>query len=205
VQHGRYTAGTATQYKPALLTGDTTHQQLATGFKVGTRLHSAPVIRIGDGRQVQLGDTLAADGRWRLIAFAGAGDNATADSPVGKLCSFLLDGLESPLKLFTPAEANVDAVFDVRGVFQQSHHSLAVTAMPELLFPKKGLYGLRDYEKAFCALEDAKHNIYTMRNINKAQGCLVVVRPDQYIAQVMPLSDSDALAKFFASFMLRVQ
>jgi phenol 2-monooxygenase (NADPH) len=205
VQHGRYTAGTATQYMPALLTGDTTHQQLATGFKVGTRLHSAPVIRIGDGRQVQLGDTLAADGRWRLIAFAGAGDTATADSPIGKLCSFLLNGKESPLKRFTPASANIDAVFDVRCVIQKSHHSLAVTAMPELLFPKKGRYSLRDYEKAFCALDDVKQNIFAMRNVNKAVGCLVVVRPDQYIAQVMPLGDTNALAKFFDSFMLTVQ
>jgi hypothetical protein len=203
VQHGRYTAGTATQYKPALLTGAAAHQALASGFKIGTRFHSAPVMRMGDGRQIQLGDTLAADGRWRLIAFAGNGDKATPDSPVGKLCNFLADSQESPLKQFTPDGANVDAVFDVRGVFQQSHHTLAVTAMPELLFPKKGRYGLRDYEKAFCALDDATQNIYDLRGINKESGCLVVVRPDQYIAQVLPLDDTVALTKFFAGFMLK--
>jgi 2-polyprenyl-6-methoxyphenol hydroxylase-like FAD-dependent oxidoreductase len=202
VQHGRYTAGTATQYKPALLTGEHAHQHLAGGFKIGTRFHSAPVIRLGDGRQVQLGDTLAADGRWRLIAFAGNGDTATADSPIGKLCSFLLDSPESPLKHFTPAGANVDAVFDIRAVFQQSHHLLAVTDMPELLFPKKGRYGLRDYEKAFCSVDDAKLNIYAMRSVNKEAGCLVVVRPDQYVAQLLPLSDCAALTHFFANFML---
>lgn len=205
VQHGRYTAGTATQYKPALLTGASTNQHLAAGFQIGTRFHSAPVTRLGDGKQVQLGETLAADGRWRLLAFAGNGDTGTPESPLGKLCSFLLDSRESPLKLFTPSGADVDAVFDVRAVFQQSHHLLAVTAMPELLFPKKGRYGLRDYEKAFCTLEGEKHNIYTMRNVNKDVGCLVVVRPDQYIAQVLPLNDVAALAKFFSSFMLKVQ
>jgi phenol 2-monooxygenase (NADPH) len=207
VQHGRYTAGTATQYKPALLTGESEYQALASGFKIGTRFHSAPVIRIGDGRQVQLGETLAADGRWRLIAFAGNGDVASADSAVGKLCSFLLESAESPLKHFTPEGANIDAVFDVRGVFQTSHHSLAVTDMPELLFPKKGRYGLRDYEKAFCAIDDDKQNIYAMRKINKQSGCLVVVRPDQYIAHVLPLADTNALTtaltKFFTSFMLK--
>jgi 2-polyprenyl-6-methoxyphenol hydroxylase-like FAD-dependent oxidoreductase len=201
VQHGRYTAGTATQYKPSLLTGSATHQHLAGGLKVGTRFHSAPVIRIGDGRQVQLGDTLAADGRWRLIAFAGQGDQAKAGSPIEMLCSFLLNSPKSPLKQFTPTGANVDAVFDVRAVFQQSHHSLAITTMPELLFPKKGRYGLRDYEKVFCALDDAKQNIYAMRSINKEAGCLVVVRPDQYIAQVLPLDETDALTQLFAGFM----
>jgi phenol 2-monooxygenase (NADPH) len=202
VQHGRYTAGTATHYKPALLTGAATHQHLAEGFKIGTRLHSAPVMRMGDGRQVQLGDTFAADGRWRLIAFAGLGDAATPESPVGKLCSLLLESLQSPLKRFTPAGADVDAVFDVRAVFQQSHHSLAITAMPELLFPRKGRYAIRDYEKAFCALDDASRNIYTMRSIHKERGCLVVVRPDQYIAHILPLAGADALAAFFGGIML---
>jgi 2-polyprenyl-6-methoxyphenol hydroxylase-like FAD-dependent oxidoreductase len=205
VQHGRYTAGTATQYKPALLTGGSAHQWLAGGFKIGTRFHSAPVVRLGDGRQLQLGSTLVADGRWRLIAFAGTGDVATIDSPVGKLCSFLANSPESPLNSFTPKGANIDSVFDVRVVFQQSHHTLAVTEMPELLFPKKGRYGLRDYEKAFCALDDAKQNIYEMRSINKESGCLVVVRPDQYIAQVLRLNDSEALAEFFVGFMLTTQ
>jgi phenol 2-monooxygenase (NADPH) len=208
VQHGRYTAGTATQYKPALLTAAPSHQHLATGFKIGSRFHSAPVMRMGDGKQVQLGDTFAADGRWRLIAFAGLEDSATPGSPVGKLCSYLLESPKSPLKRFTPAGADVDAVFDVRGVFQHSHHALAITAMPELLFPHKGRYGLHDYEKAFCALADADHiknqNIYAARQIDRANGCLVVVRPDQYIAHILPLDATDALEAFFGGFMQEV-
>jgi 2-polyprenyl-6-methoxyphenol hydroxylase-like FAD-dependent oxidoreductase len=202
VQHGRYTAGTATRYTPALLTGPSTHQHLAPGLLIGTRFHSAPVIRVGDGKLMQLGETLAADARWRLIAFAGQGDGAGPASPIGKLCNYLSQSALSPLKLFTPAGADVDAVFDVRAVFQQSHHDLAVTAMPELLFPPKGKYGLHDYEKAFCALDDALQNIYTLRDINREHGCLVVVRPDQYIAHILPLDATDALAAFFGGFML---
>jgi phenol 2-monooxygenase len=204
VQHGRYTAGTATRYQRVrcpLLTGESTHQHLATEFQIGTHFHSAPVVRIGDGRQVQLGSSLLADGRWRLMVFAGIADGAGADSEVRKLCSYLTESPDSPLKRFTPAGADVDAVFDVRATFQQSHHALAITAMPELLFPHKSKYGLRDYEKAFCAVNDTKQNIYDMRGINREQGCLVVVRPDQYIAQVLPLSDTEALATFFAGFM----
>jgi phenol 2-monooxygenase len=44
VQHGRYTAGPATRYRPALLTGDATHQHLAKGLTIGMRFHSAPVV-----------------------------------------------------------------------------------------------------------------------------------------------------------------
>jgi phenol 2-monooxygenase len=163
---------------------------------------------------MQLGETLAADGRWRLIAFAGkAGkvdkadiadiaDKAEPTSPIGKLCSYLSTSPKSPVKRYTPAGLDVDSVFDVRAVFQQCHHTLAVTDMPDLLFPQKGRYGLRDYEKAFCAIEDAGQDIFTLRNIDREQGCLVVVRPDQYIAQVLPLDGTEALAAFFDGFML---
>jgi phenol 2-monooxygenase len=202
VQHGRYTAGTATRYAPALLTGAATHQQLAKGLLIGTRLHSTPVLRVGDGKLMQLGETLKADGRWRLIAFAGQTDRAEPTSPVGKLCRFLSESPLSPLKRFTPAGADVDAIFDLRAVFQQNHHQLPITAMPELLFPRKGRFGLRDYEKAFCAINDAQKNIFTLRQIDRVNGCLVVVRPDQYIAHILPLDDADALAAFFGGFML---
>lgn len=33
------------------------------------RFHSAPVIRVGDAKPVQLGRAAAADGRWRRYAF----------------------------------------------------------------------------------------------------------------------------------------
>ena len=201
VQHGRYTAGTATHYKPALLTGELAHQDLATGLHIGKRFHSVPATRIGDGKQVQLGSALLADGRWRLIAFAGVADRGAADSPIGKLCSYLTESSESLLKRYTPAGSDVDAVFDVRAVFQQNHHHFAVTDLPELLFPRKGKLGLRDYEKAFCAIDGVQKNIYDLRGIDKQNGCLVVVRPDQYIAQVLPLNATANLETFFEGFM----
>jgi phenol 2-monooxygenase (NADPH) len=80
----------------------------------------------------------------------------------------------------------VDSFIDVRALFQQSHRTLAVTALPEILFPPKGRCGLRDYEKAFYSLADVAQDIDAMRCIDREQGCLVVVRPDQYIAMNDP-------------------
>lgn len=202
VQHGRYTAGTATTYKPALLTGGPTHQKLAMGFKVGTRFHSAPVIRIGDGKELQLGTVLVADARWRLIAFAGVGDDGSVATPMGKLCQYLVVSAKSPMTRFTPAGGDIDSVIDFRAVFQKSHHDLAVTAMPELLFPHKGKLGLRDYEKAYSAIPREGKDIYAMRGIDREQGCLVLVRPDQYIAQILPFGATVELEEFFNGFML---
>ncbi len=201
VQHGRYTAGTATVYQPALLTGASTYQSLAAGLHIGTRFHSCPVVRIGDGKKQQVSEALTADGRWRLFAFAGLGDTAKPDSPLGLLCHYLTESSTSPLLRYTGA--NIDSIFDVRAVFQQSHHELAITALPELLFPRKGKLGLRDYEKAFSASVAGEQDIYSKRGIHRESGCLVVVRPDQYIAHVLPLEARAELAAFFDGFMVQ--
>jgi 2-polyprenyl-6-methoxyphenol hydroxylase-like FAD-dependent oxidoreductase len=201
VRHGRYTAGTATKYRPGLLTGESTHQDLATGLLIGTRFHSAPVIRIGDGKVLQLGETLTADGRWRLLVFAPQGDDAGTDSHVRTLCTWLVEAGNSPLSFGASRGQDIDAVIDVRAVFQQHHHNLACTDLPPLLFPPKGQLELHDYEKAFCASSDPTRDIYRMRGIDRRRGCIVVVRPDQYIANVLPLDATDALAEFFSRFM----
>jgi phenol 2-monooxygenase len=41
-----------------------------------------------------------------------------------------------------------------------------------------------------------------MRGIDRDKGCMVVVRPDQYVAHVLPLDGHAALAAYFDGFML---
>jgi len=205
VKHGRYTAGTATRYGPSAITGTNTHQHLAAGFKVGMRFHSAPVIRLADAKEMQLGHVLKADGRWRLFAFAGAEDPSLPSSAVRSLCAFLGDTKESPLRRFTRDEQDIDEVIDLRAVFQQNHRDLQIEAMPSLLLPRKGKYRLRDYEKMFCADQKVDRDIYDVRKISRSEGCLVIVRPDQYIAHILPFDDFEGLAAFFDGFMKPVQ
>jgi phenol 2-monooxygenase len=38
--------------------------------------------------------------------------------------------------------------------------------------------------------------------LNKEQGCIVIVRPDQYVSAIYPLDAFNDLAEFFARFML---
>jgi phenol 2-monooxygenase (NADPH) len=204
-RHGRYTAGTATHYRHSILTGAATYQHLAAGLTIGTRLHSATVIRVTDAKPVQLGHTVKADGRWRIFAFAEAGDPAADTSSIRALCNFLAEAQASPVKKYTPAGEDIDSVIDVRVIFQQGHESLAVETMPPYLLPKKGRYGLCDYEKLFCADLKSGKDIFTMRGINREQGCMIVVRPDQYIAHVLPSDGFEQLAAFFDGFMTRQQ
>jgi phenol 2-monooxygenase/3-hydroxybenzoate 4-monooxygenase len=200
-RHGRFTAGMGTHYPPSLVTGDDAHQHLAGGFVIGTRFHSAPVLRLADAKPVQLGHAGKADGRWRLYAFAGA-HGAEDRAGLHALCEFLAQSADSPVRRFTRADQDVDAVFDLRAVFQQDHRALEITALPALLLPRKGRYGLCDYDKVFCPDRRPGQDIFELRGVDRAHGALVVVRPDQYIAHVLPLAAHEALAAFFARFML---
>ncbi len=202
VKQGRFTAGTETRYQPSIICGQPTHQQLATGFEIGTRFHSGPVIRLADARPVQLGHTVKADGRWRVFAFADAQDPMAPSSRLRALCGFLAESPRSPLIKYTPRGADIDSVIDVRAVFQQGHRSLAIDAMPALLLPAKGRFGLRDYEKMFCPDLKNGQDIFDMRGIDRSAGCVVVVRPDQYVAHVLPLDAHADLAAFFDGFMV---
>ena len=202
VQSGRYTAGTATHYTPSLLTGEPKYQHLAQGFGVGERFHSAPVIRLADAKPVHLGHVAKADGRFRIYAFASAGNPAAANSAIRKLCDFLAQDPVSPVRKYTRHGEDIDAVIDVRAVFQQAHRELAVESMPALLMPRKGRFGLHDYEKMFCADIKGGNDIFAMRGIDRETGCMVIVRPDQYVAHVLPLDGYARLASYFDGFML---
>jgi len=201
VQAGRFTAGMAVNYRPSTITAEPTHQHLARGFEIGQRFHSSPVMRYWDAKRVQLGHTIKADGRWRLFAFAGSDDPDSSRSRLARLCEFLADSPDSPIRTYTPAGADIDAVIDVRGIVQRDHRELAPGLIPSLLVPQKGRFGLRDYEKLFCS-EPGEADIFEQRGIDRADGCIVVVRPDQFVANVLPLDAFSDLTAFFDRFMI---
>ena len=198
VKSGRYTAGVATHYPPAtVLTAEATHQNLAKGFTIGMRFHSAPVVRLADAKPVHLGHAARADGAWRIYAFADA-----SGQRLRKLADFLAESPNSPIRRFTPAGANIDSVIDVRAVFQQGHRDLKVEELPSILLPRKGRFGLIDYEKAYCPDLKNGPDIFELRCIDREKGAIVVVRPDQYVSNVLPLDAHDELTAYFGRFLL---
>jgi phenol 2-monooxygenase len=202
VKQGRFTAGTAVHYRPSLITAEPTYERLATGFEIGMRFHSAPVVRYADAKRVHLGHTIKADGRWRVFAFAEADDLSSSRSRLRVLCDFLAASSDSPIRKYTTEGRDVDSVIDVRAILQQSHRELDAKLIPPFLVPHKGRYGLKDYEKVFCPDLKSGDDIFDLRGIDRAAGALVVVRPDQYVANVLPLDGISELAAFFDKFMI---
>jgi len=189
-RQGRYTAGLATKYTPSRLTGTDEHQALATGFEIGTRFHSAPVIRVADARRWELGHAHVADGRWRVYAFGDFGGEALME-----FAGWMGSDPDSPIARFTPKGADVDALIDLHAIFRCSHHDVDLSRVPEILLPRTGPLGIQDWEKVWAI--DPRRDIFEERGVNR-DGAIVIVRPDQYISHVLPLSAREDITVHFA-------
>jgi phenol 2-monooxygenase len=193
-----FPSGFMTRYQPSMLTAGAEHQALAEGFPVGKRFKSAQLVRVSDGNPVHLGHLHRADGRWRIYVFADAAAPALAGTPTAALAEWLANDPASPLAA-TPAGGDEDAWFDVKVVYQQDHSEVDLNRVPRVFKPRLQPFGLTDLEKVYAAgtVAGAAHDIFPERGVDRA-GAIVVVRPDQYVANVLPLSATEELAAFFA-------
>lgn len=198
IENLEFTGGLAVHYEPSAIVAEPVHQHLATGQIIGKRFHSAPVLRLADAKPMQLGHIAEADGRWRIYAFAGLDDTGQNGGAIHQLCDFLDGDTASPIRRFARKGEDIDAIIDMRAIFQQNFTSLNYEDMPALLRPAKGRYGLRDFEKVFCVDHKSGRDIYDMRGIDRNDGCLVVVRPDQYVAHILPLDSFSNISEFFS-------
>ena len=78
--------------------------------------------------------------------------------------------------------------------------------MPRLFLPQTGPLGLTDWEKVYAAAPSAwtSADIFAERGLSR-DGVVVVVRPDQYVAAVLPLTATDELAEFFTHSMVQAR
>ncbi len=197
-----FTGGLSVKYDPSALTGEATHQALAVGQIIGKRFHSAPVVRLADVMQMQLGHVADADARWRIYAFAGKADSTAAGSAIHKLGDWLQSDPASPMVKYSRKGEDIDALIDVRAIYQQTFEELAFEDAHDFYKPQKGKLGLMDFEKIFCVDHKGLGDIFDMRGIDRDKGCLVVVRPDQYVSHVMPLDGFKELAALFDGIYL---
>jgi phenol 2-monooxygenase len=196
VSTAEFPAGFMTQYAPSLLVAEPSHQDLATGFPIGKRFKSAPAVRVCDTNPLQLGHQATADGRWRIYVFADAAP-AGSPSPVAEFAAWLEGAPDSPLAA-TPDGADRDAWFDVKVIYQQDHRNIDINAVPAAFKPEVGPFKLTYLEKVYGV--DPKEDIFDVRGIDRG-GVVVVVRPDQYVANILPLTATAELGAFFAPIL----
>jgi len=197
VKTAEFPAGFMTEYAPSMIVGTAAHQDLAPDYPIGKRFKSAGVYRVCDGNPVELGHHARADGRWRIYAFAD-GAAPGEDSPLRRWADWLCSDSQSPVVKYTPAGADLDAVFDAKVIYQQPHAEVEFPDVPAIFQPRVGPFNLIDYEKVYAI--DPANDIFASLDIDR-RGAVVIVRPDQYVSHVLPLNDTDALARFLDGAM----
>lgn len=83
-------------------------------------------------------------------------------------------------------------------IYQQSYHDVDLGEVPSLFKPKVGHLQIMDWEKVYSTIPD--DDIFKNRGIDRS-GALVIVRPDMYVAHVLPLSARAEITEFFAQSM----
>jgi len=54
------------------------------------------------------------------------------------------------------------------------------------------------------SLDPRRAAAFALRRIDCERGCVVVVRPDQYVVHILPLDAADELRAFFGKFLLPI-
>ncbi|WP_084155181.1 FAD-dependent monooxygenase [Agrococcus lahaulensis] len=187
-----------THYEPSMIVEAGEHQHLATGFPIGKRCWSAPVVRVCDAVPMELGHHMRADGRWRLYAFAGREAPGQGGAIEG-WAQWLRTSSESPYVRTRREGDDAGSVFDVKVVWQQDHDAIEPHDVDDVFRPRFGPFQLRDEELVYAA--DPEDDIFERRGVSR-DGCVVVVRPDMFVAAVLPLERPELLAEFFDGVLL---
>ncbi|KUF07940.1 FAD-dependent monooxygenase [Leucobacter sp. G161] len=194
VQTAEFPAGFMTEYTESMLTSDHEHQTLAAGFPIGKRFKSVQTTRVADAVPIHLGHHHRADGRYRVYAFADRSGEQLA-----RWADWMLENEASPIRRFTPEGKDIDSLFDVKAVMQQPHREVRIEELSKLFLPASGPLGMTDYEKIYAA--NPGEDIFDIRELSR-DGVVVVVRPDQYVAAILPLDAPEALGEFLGQALL---
>lgn len=190
-----FAQGFMTRYPASIICGDAEYQALAPGFAIGKRFKSAWVTRVADACTLHIGHEAKADGRWRLYVFADAKPAGHRDSKAAQFGQWLQGQSDAPacLRRSSQADGHGGCEFDIKLIYQQRHSEVDLNDVPRAYMPRVGKLELVDYDGVFARAADS--DIFHQRSISR-DGALVVVRPDQYVAHVLPLTATDALAAF---------
>jgi phenol 2-monooxygenase len=194
-----FPAGFMTQYEPSLITLGAEHQDLASGFPVGKRFKSTEAIRRADNRWRHVGHEHEADGRWRVYVFADSSTPALSGTPTADFAEWWATDPSSPRVRYTPADGDADAVFDTKVFYSQDYTTVEPKNVPDAFKPVKVPYGLIDLNQIFAAGHG--RDIHRDRGIGP-RGAVVLVRPDQYVAAVLPLGARNELIDYFDGHLL---
>lgn len=159
------------------------------------------ILNQSDARPWHLQERLPSTGQWRVIVFPGDVTDAGRKAEL-EAVGAAFDQKDSFYRRLTPSAKPHDEVFELIVVHHAPRHLVTIFDFPPVFRPFCEADGW-DYNKIFA--DDASYHegdgkLYETLGI-QPQGCIVVVRPDQYVSYVGPMGDPGAVTDFFSAFM----
>ncbi|EXJ73905.1 uncharacterized protein A1O5_02199 [Cladophialophora psammophila CBS 110553] len=204
-----FVAGITVTYAPSVLVDKTSHQKndhstkvlsktdLAKGIHLGMRIPSYRVLNQADARSWHLQDRLPSNGQWRLLIFAGSMIDLAQRERVLAFADYLL----SPLSILNTYASEDIPLFDIITV-----HSGPRTEVELSHFPPP-LRKMSEYNNVF--VDDHSYlepfgDAYKNYGVDSIRGCVVLIRPDQYVSWIGDLEDTDKLETFCRGCLRRL-
>lgn len=174
-------------------------QALAKGIPVGMRFNSFKVLNQASAQPYHFQERLKSDGRFRIVLFAGDVLDPIQKARVDDFCS-RLDDPDSFLHRVTPNEGEIDSVIEVLAIHSSKRQDTDLLRdFPPILHPYDERFGY-NYEKVYVddeSYHEGYGDAYKNYGVDKKRGCVVTVRPDQYVGWVGALEDFDELSRYF--------
>ena len=212
MQNMVYTTGILIHYPRSEIVHSTTGPskgpkavRFTEGLTPGMRLPDFQMLNQSDAVPTSIHKVLVADGRFRVLVFAG---DLTRESQVAKMNGLAasLAAKESFVNLYKPASASIDSRIEIITIHASPRSKIELQELPEVLHPWNEDLGW-DYWKVYADDPDihGEHGeAYRQCAVDKSKGSLVVVRPDGYVGMVSELTDVDSVNVYFSGFMIPV-
>jgi phenol 2-monooxygenase len=184
----------------------TSKQQLATNIPLGMRFPSYQVLSQAGSRPWPLQVRLLSDGRFRVLIFGGDIAQPASLSRVNKLGSYLQDEL---LPQYTYKDGKkptaLNCIIDVLLVHCAPRASIELLRdLHDVYHPFDEEFGY-DYDKVFedeVSYGGVDGKAYENYGVSKERGCVVIVRPDQYVSHILDLEDEKEIEAFFGGILV---
>ena len=175
-------------------------QEVSKAIRLGMRFPSFQVLNQSDGGPWQMSKRLRSDGRFRVILFAGDVLDSKQRERIDTFCAHV----EKTLQRFTPRNESIDTVIELITIHSAPRNQVELLDFSDILHPFDEDTGW-DYDKVF--VDDISHHdghgeAYKNYGINKERGCVVALRPDQYVGWMGELEDGGDLERYFRGILV---
>lgn len=175
------------------------NQNLAKYIIPGRRIPTHKVVCHAEAAVIQLLDVLPSNGKWRILVFGGNILSKAQSTKIEELGSFL----HSLCLCYSPGQIP-ESTIEVILLHAAPREEIDILELHDVYHPGDEKLGW-DYWKVLSddasTFEDCG-SAYEKFGVDKEQGCVVILRPDQHVSYIGGIDDHGAIERFFGRVLI---